>query len=387
MKNIDSLELTKIIRNIYGDSNKEFIPLHEPRFISDEKELINKCIDSTYVSTIGEFVPIFEDSIKKYTGAKHAIATSNGTSALHLALIAAGVSYGEEVLTQSFTFVATCNAIKYCNAEPVFVDISRETLGMCPKSLRNWLESNSQKKDAKLYNKITGSRIAAILPMHTFGNSCDIKILSDIAEEFGIPLIEDAAEALGSKFMKKHLGTYGDMGTLSFNGNKIITTGGGGAVVTNNDSYAKKIRHIATTARSQLNYEFVHDEIGYNYRMPNLNACLGVSQMKKIDFYVNEKRKVAKYYKECFKNSNIDFFNETPNSLSNYWLNSIIFENKILRDNALKFTNENSIMTRPPWKLMSKLPMFNNCQRANLINSEDLESRILNIPSSVPLAK
>tara|TARA_B100000768_G_C11273237_1_gene374511 strand:- start:539 stop:1702 length:1164 start_codon:yes stop_codon:yes gene_type:complete len=387
MVNIDPKQLTRIIRNIYGKSEDKFIPLHEPRFISDEKEVLIDCIDSTFVSTVGRYVAIFEDAIKSYTGAKYAIATSNGTSALHVALIACGVMPKDEVITQAFTFIATCNAIKYCHAEPVFVDISRENLGMCSNSLRSWITSNTIRQGKDLINKNTGARIAAVLPMNTFGHPCDLVELSIICKEFNIPLVEDSAEALGSSLENKHLGTFGDIGTLSFNGNKVITTGGGGAVITNNEEYAEKVRHLATTARVASDFTFEHNAIGYNYRMPNLNACLGVSQMKSLHHFIDEKRSVAEYYKDCFNDSNIEFFTEPLNSKSNYWLNTIIFENKNLRDLALEYTNNNSVMTRPPWKLMNKLEMFSKCEKSNLEVSEDLESRILNIPSSVPQDK
>ena len=386
MKNIDNPKLVSIIRDIYNSNDGTMLPLHEPRFLSDEKELLNKCIDSTFVSTVGEYVTLFEDKIKEYTGAKYAIATSNGTSALHIAMLVAGVKPLDEVITQSFTFVATCNAIKYCNAEPVFVDISKDTLGMCPKSLKSWISNNTIKKDKKLINKNTGAKISAVLPMHSFGHPSDLDELITICNENNILLIEDAAESLGSFYKDEHTGTYGDIGTLSFNGNKVITTGGGGAVITNDNKYAKKIRHLATTARINTDYSFEHDEIGYNYRMPNLNACLGVSQIKMLSNFVDEKRKIASIYEEAFKDSNISFFKEPVSSKSNYWLNTVLFEDKDLRDQALKYTNENLVMTRPPWKLMHKLSMYSECQKANLKTSEDLENRILNIPSSVPLS-
>ncbi len=386
MKNIDNPKLVSIIRDIYNSNENTMLSLHEPRFLSDEKELLNHCIDSTFVSTVGEHVTLFEEKIKEYTGAKYAIATSNGTSALHIALVVAGVKPLDEVITQSFTFVATCNAIKYCNAEPIFVDISKDTLGMCPTSLKNWIHDNTVKKDKKLINKNTGAEISAVLPMHSFGHPSHLDELVTICSENNILLIEDAAESLGSFYKGQHTGLYGDMGTLSFNGNKVITTGGGGAVLTNDDKYAKKIRHIATTARIKTDYSFEHDEIGYNYRMPNLNACLGVSQMKMLSHFVDEKRKVASNYEQAFKDSNISFFKEPVSAKSNYWLNTILFEDKDLRDQALKYTNENLVMTRPPWKLMHKLNMYSECQKANLKISEDLENRILNIPSSVPLS-
>ena len=385
MRKIKNSEIVTFIRDIYSSSDNEVIPLHEPRFISNEKDALNDCIDSTYVSTVGEYVTKFEKKIGDYTGAKHVIPTTNGTSALHVSMIAAGVRPGDEVITQAFTFVATCNAINYCNAKPVFVDISRETLGLCPKSLKKWLKNNSENKKNNLYNKKTGAKITAVVPMHTFGHSCQINEIRDICKEFNLILIEDTAEALGSFSNNKHLGVYGDIGTLSFNGNKIITTGGGGAVLTNNDNYAERIRHISTTARVKTKFTFDHDEIGYNYRMPNLNASLGIAQIEKLEYFIKKKRELAKKYHILFENTDIEFFNEPENTRSNYWLNTLIFKNEIKRNDALEYTNKNKIMTRPPWTLMTKLNMFSNCERSDIKNSEELEKKVLNIPSSVPI--
>lgn len=385
MKKINNSEIVSFIREIYNTSSNEIVSLHEPRFISDEKELLNNCIDSTYVSTVGKYVSEFEKILQDFTGAKHAISTSNGTSALHVSILAADIQPKDEIITQAFTFVATCNAIKYSLAEPVFVDISKNTLGMCPKSLLNWLHNNAEEKNGSFFNKNSGSKISAVMPMHTFGHPCEIKEISDICKEYKLALIEDTAEALGSYYENKHLGTFGDIGTLSFNGNKIITTGGGGAVITNDDKLANKIRHLSTTARLKTKYTFDHDEVGYNYRMPNLNASLGIAQMKKIKYFIDTKREVASNYKEFFDNSNIHFYDEPNNAKSNFWLNVLIFENALLRDEALEYTNKNNIITRPPWKLMTKLKMFSDCEKSEITNSEDLESRILNIPSSVPL--
>ena len=385
MKKIKNSEIVSLIKSIYSASDDEYIALHEPKFISDEKDILNNCIDSTYVSTIGEYVTKFEENIKDFTGAKHVISTSNGTSALHISMIAAGVNPKDEVITQAFTFVATCNAIKYCYADPVFVDISKNSLGMCPNSLINWLHSNTEKRKGTLFNKNTGAKVTAVLPMHTFGHSCEIKNIQEICKEFNLTLIEDAAEALGSYYDNKHLGTYGDIGTLSFNGNKIITTGGGGAVITNSDIIANKVRHLSTTARLKTKYTFDHDQIGYNYRMPNLNASLGIAQLKKLEFFIDKKRELASTYYKYFEGSEINFFNEPENAKSNYWLNALIFKSEFERNNALEYTNNNNVMTRPPWKLMTKLKMFSHCQKSDIANSEDLEGRILNIPSSVPI--
>ena len=384
MRKIKNSEIVTFIRDIYSSSDNEVIPLHEPRFISNEKDALNDCIDSTYVSTVGEYVTKFEKKIGDYTGAKHVIPTTNGTSALHVSMIAAGVRPGDEVITQAFTFVATCNAINYCNAKPVFVDISRETLGLCPKSLKKWLKNNSENKKNNLYNKKTGAKITAVVPMHTFGHSCQINEIRDICKEFNLILIEDTAEALGSFSNNKHLGVYGDIGTLSFNGNKIITTGGGGAVLTNNDNYAERIRHISTTARVKTKFTFDHDEIGYNYRMPNLNAALGCAQMESLEDFLTIKAQLANQWNSFFNERDVDFVNSIDENKSNHWLNAIILESRKERDEFLRLTNEASIMTRPIWTLMSKLPMFKNYQSDGLKNSLWLEDRVVNIPSSVP---
>ncbi|EDP73501.1 LegC family aminotransferase, partial [Hydrogenivirga sp. 128-5-R1-1] len=340
-------------------------------------------IRSTFVSSVGEYVNEFERKIAKYTGAKFAVATVNGTSALHTALLLSGVKEGDEVITQLLTFVATCNAIKYCGAEPVFVDISLKTLGMSPESLKEFLDKNAEERNGYAYNKITGRRIKACVPMHTFGHPVEIDKIIEICSEYNIDVIEDAAESLGSFYKNKHTGTFGKFGVLSFNGNKIITTGGGGMILTNDEELAKKAKHITTTAKVPHPYEYFHDEIGYNYRMPNINAALGVAQLEQLENFLKIKRKIAQEYKIFFDKKGINFFTEPENSYSNYWLNAVILDNKKQRDEFLEITNKNGIQTRPVWTLMYKLPMYKNCFKTDTPNAEYIEERVVNIPSGV----
>ena len=376
-------KILNFIKEIYGDDN--FIPLHEPRFIGNEKKYINECINSTYVSSKGKFIDQFEENISKYTESKYAIATNSGTSALHISLKLAGVEKNCEVITQPLTFVATCNAINYCNASPLFIDIDKETMGLSPNALKVFLEKNSSVKNDECINNKTGKIIKACVPMHTYGHPCKIDEIKDICKKNKIFLIEDAAESLGSKYKNKHTGTFGDLGTFSFNGNKIITSGGGGCILTNNKALAKKARHLTTTAKVPHKWEFNHDMIGYNYRLPNLNAALLVAQMENLDSFLKKKRKIASSYEEFFKDINCDFFKEPINCKSNYWLNSIIFENKEKRDGFLKFSNNNGVMSRPAWRLMNELRMFKNSRSSSLINAKFIAERLVNIPSSVKI--
>jgi perosamine synthetase len=364
---------------------KDFIPLHEPCFVGNERQYINECIDSTFVSSVGKFVDEFEEKIAKYTGAKYAIATSNGTSALHIALLLANVENGDEVITQPLTFVATCNAISYCGAQPVFIDVDRSTMGLSPAALREYLEKNTRIQKQQCVNNITGKIIKACVPMHTFGHPCRIDEIKDICDKYHICLIEDAAESLGSFYKGKHTGTFGQMGVISFNGNKIITSGGGGCIIVNDEILAKKAKHLTTTAKVSHKWEFVHDMIGYNYRMPNLNAALIVAQLEQLDEFLKKKRLLANSYKEFFQNNNIEFVTELENSKSNYWLNAIILKDKAQRDLFLDATNSKGVMTRPIWTLMNELTMFKDSQCGDLTNAEWLEQRIVNIPSSVTI--
>jgi perosamine synthetase len=374
-------EFINFTRGIYGTKKK--IPLHEPKFFGNEKKYLNQCIDTTFVSSVGKFVDKFEKKIVKYTGAKYAVATTNGTSALHISLILAGVEQNDEVITQPLNFVASCNAISYCNAKPIFVDVDRDTMGLSPSALSSFLEKNTKIKNKKCINKKTKKIIRACIPMHSYGHPCRIDEIKKILKKYHIFLIEDAAESLGSFYKSKHTGTYGKLGVISFNGNKIITAGGGGCIITNDKILAKKAKHITTTAKIPHKWNFNHDLIGYNYRMPNLNAALLIAQLENLNYFLKSKYKIARKYEFFLKKKEYNFFKEPKNSRSNYWLNSIIFANKKQRDQFLKETNFNGIMTRPIWRLMNKLPMFKECQAINLKNANFLESRVVNIPSSV----
>ena len=363
--------------------SKDFIPLHEPRFFGNEKKYINDCIDTTYVSSVGRYVNIFEEEIAKYTGAKYAVATSNGTSGLHISLMLADVCQNNEVITQSLTFIATCNAISYCGAQPIFVDVDKDTMGLSPTSLEYFLKENTSIKDNQCINNKSGKVIKACVPMHTFGHPCRIEEIKEICDKYNIFLIEDAAESVGSIYKDKHTGTFGELGVMSFNGNKIITAGGGGCVITDNKSLANKAKHLSTTAKVPHKWDFNHDMIGYNYRMPNINAALLVAQLENLDDFLKNKRKLANKYKEFFKSQEYDFFEEPPQCKSNYWLNTLILNDKKQLNKFLEETNSNNVMTRPIWRMMHELPMFQNAQCGDLTNSKWLNNRVVNIPSSV----
>jgi len=364
-------------------SSNEFIPLHEPKFIGNEKKYLNDCIDSTFVSSVGKYVDRFEKEFASYVGSKYAIATVNGTSALHISLLLANVNKDDEVITQALSFVATCNAISYCYATPVFIDVDLETMGLSPLSLKNFLEINCEIIDNRCINKTTGKIVKACVPMHTFGHPCKIDDIKTICDKWNITLVEDSAESLGSFYKDKHTGTFGKVGAFSFNGNKIITSGGGGVIVTDDEILAKRAKHLTTTAKIPHPFEYVHDEIGYNYRMPNINAALLVAQMENLTPFLSSKRELANIYSDFFKSQNIKFVKEPKDSKSNYWLQAIILKDKKQRDEFLDFTNKNGVMTRPIWKLMNELDMFKNCQKDELINSKYLEQSVVNIPSSV----
>ena len=376
-------DVINFIQDTY--KTKESIPLHEPRFFGNEKKYLNECIDSTFVSSVGKFVDEFEEKIANYTGAKYAIATSNGTSALHISLLLADVDQNSEVITQPLTFVATCNTISYCGAQPIFLDVDKDTMGLSPSALKYFLENHTTVKSQQCINNKTGKVIKACVPMHTFGNPCKIDEIKEICDKYHVFLIEDAAESVGSIYKGKHTGTFGQVGVMSFNGNKIITAGGGGCIVTNDKALAKKAKHLTTTAKVQHKWDFNHDMVGYNYRMPNLNAALLVAQLENLDNFISSKRKLANVYKTFFNSNNYVFVKEPMDSKSNYWLNSILLKNKQQRNEFLDETNSNSVMTRPIWTLMNKLPMFEHAQCGDLTNSEWLEERVVNIPSSVIL--
>lgn len=368
------------VRSLY--KTEEFIPLHAPTFNGNEKRYLSNCIDSTFVSSVGEYVSRFEDMMASYTGCKHAVAVSNGTSALHLALKVSGVNNGDEVITQALSFIATANAISYTGAKPVFVDVEQDTLGLSPDCLENWLRKNAIVKGDSCVNIHTHRRIKACVPMHTFGHPCKIEAIAKICEEYNIELIEDAAESLGSFYRKKHLGTFSRVGIISFNGNKVITTGGGGVLLFNDESLAKQAKHLSTQAKIPHKWEFSHDHIGYNYRMPNINAALGCAQLENIDQILESKREIAHQYCDFFENTIVKFVKEPIDSKSNYWLNSILFENKEQRDYFLRLSNEQGIMARPIWNLLNSLDMYNDCQTDDLVVSKCLSERLVNIPSS-----
>jgi len=373
--------LIALVREKFGP---EFVPLHRPVFEGNERQYLVDCIDSNFVSSVGERVIEFEQRIADFTGAKYAVATVNGTAALHIALELAGVERGHEVISQALTFIATCNAISYVGAKPVFVDVDRDTLGMSPKALQDWLNANAELKEGKAWNKTTGARISACVPMHTFGLPCRIAEIVEVCIRWGITVVEDAAESLGSYVGDQHTGTFGKLATLSFNGNKVITTGGGGMIITNDESIAKRAKYITTTAKVPHPYEFVHDEIGYNYRLPNLNAALGCAQMEKLPVMLQIKNDIATSYDKFCAQQGIHYMQAPSGTHPNYWLNAIVLSSLQERDEFLEYTNAQGVMTRPVWRLMSSLSMFENCQNDGLENSLWLEARVVNIPSSVP---
>ena len=371
----------QVSREIFGNG---FVPLHRPVFEGNERKYILDCIDSNFVSSVGAKVTEFEDMVAKFTGAKYAIATVNGTAALHVAIRLAKVEEGDEVITQALTFIATCNAISYCGATPVFIDVDIDTMGMSPAALETFLNLNAEMRNGQAFNRISGRRLAACIPMHTFGMPARIQEITNICADWGIALVEDAAESLGSYVGKKHTGLFGQTATLSFNGNKVITTGGGGMIITDDPDLAERAKHITTTAKLPHPYEFFHDEIGYNYRMPNLNAALGCAQMERLDEFLTIKEHLAGQWDAFFDGRSADFVKPIAGNKANYWLNAIILDSREDRDEFLRFTNDNNVMTRPIWTMMSKLPMFKDCQTDGLENSLWLENRIVNIPSSVP---
>lgn len=373
--------LIRFVREQYHTN--EFIPLHAPVFAGRELRYVTDTLDSTFVSSVGAYVDRFEQDVVNYTGSPRAVATVNGTAALHMALQLAGVQKGDLVITQCLTFVATCNAIVYAGGEPVFVDVERHTLGMSADALACWLHDNAELDvDGVCHAKNSERVIRACVPMHTFGHPANLDDLLRVCREWNLTLVEDAAESLGSFYKQKHTGTFGLLGALSFNGNKIMTTGGGGMILSG-DSLGQHAKHLTTTAKKPHPYEYVHDEIGYNYRMPNINAALGCAQFEQLEFFVQAKRVLADRYAEYFKGSDMEFVREPEMCRSNYWLNAVICENHAQRDSLLKVTNDKGVMTRPVWMLMHRLPMFAGCQRGNLNYSEWLEKRVVNLPSSV----
>ena len=375
-------EFIRFVRDYY--KTDQLIPLHAPSFSDLEKKYLLQVIESTYVSSVGPLVDELESKIAKYTGAKFAIATVNGTSALHVALKLAGVEEDDEVITQSLTFVGTANAIRYCGANPLFVDIEQSTLGMSPDALKNHLESNTTIEAKGCINKKTGRRISACVPMHTFGHPVRIDEIIKICEHYQISVVEDAAEALGSFYQERHAGTFGKLGILSFNGNKIITSGGGGMILTNDSNLALRAKHLTTTAKVAHQWDFVHDEVGFNYRMPNLNAALGVAQLERLNQFLIEKKKLANLYQAYFKKTETLFVEEPTNAQSNHWLNAIILPSQQARDQFLDQTNKAQVQTRPAWTPMHLLPMYKECGKGTLDTTEYVYKHLVSLPSSAP---
>lgn len=376
-------KVTDFIKKTFNSN--QFIPLHEPKFVGNEKTYLNDCIDSTFVSSVGAYVDRFEKEFAHYVGSKYAIATVNGTSALHISLLLADVQSEDEVLTQPLTFIATLNALNYIGAKPIFIDVDRDTMGLSPKVLSEFLDKNCELSDNKCINKKTKKQIKACVPMHTFGHPCRIDEISQICASWNIVLVEDSAESLGSYYKGQHTGTFGKLGIFSFNGNKVITSGGGGVIVTNDEALAKCAKHLTTTAKVPHKWEYTHDSIGYNYRMPNLNAALLVAQMENLNLFLSNKRELTAVYADFFKENGIKFVEEPESSTSNYWLQAVILKDLEERNMFLDYTNAHGVMTRPIWTLMNKLEMFKDSQCSDLSNALWLEARVVNIPSSVRL--
>lgn len=380
--------ILRMIRDRFGAGEGDFVPLHAPTFSGNEKKYLDECIDSTFVSSVGAFVDRFERDIAEYTGARRAVVCVSGTNALHMALMLAGVERDDEVLTQSLSFIATCNAISYIGAHPVFIDVDYDTMGLSPDALREWLEKHTVKDAGNvLRNKSTGRRVKSVVPMHTFGHPCRIEEIASICDEYCLELVEDAAESIGSFYKGKHTGTFGRIGAISFNGNKTITTGGGGMLLFNDEKLADLAKHLTTQAKVPSRWEFIHDHIGYNYRMPNINAALGCAQLEEISGFLASKRKTAEIYREFFASEpgGIKFMAEPTESVSNYWLNAIAFPTREERDRFLQYSNDHGVMTRPIWELMWHLPMFEHCERDSQTNTVLLADTIVNLPSSVKL--
>lgn len=373
--------LVHFVRDVYRTN--DFIALHEPRFWGNEKSYVADAIDSTFVSSAGQYVSRFENAVADATGAAFAVATVNGTTALHVAMMLTGVIPGDLVITQPLTFVATCNAIRHCGADPVFVDVDEQTLGLSPSALASWLELHAEMREGHARQKATGRTLRACVPMHTFGFPADIDGILEVCQRWGIAVVEDAAESLGSLRGGRHTGTAGRVGILSFNGNKIVTTGGGGAILTNDESLAKRAKHVTSTAKLAHPWAFNHDEVAFNYRMPNLNAALGCAQLESLSMYVQRKRWLAEAYAAFFESTGLRFVTEPIGTRSNYWLNSVRCADRKERDELLAYTTSHGVMTRPAWTLMTELPMFRECFRGPLPLAVALSDTIVNLPSSV----
>ena len=375
-------DVVSFVHELYGTEG--MVPLHVPTFRGNEKKYLNECIDSTFVSSVGKFVDRFEEMMVEYTGTQKAVVCVNGTNALHMAMLLVGVEREDEVITQALTFIATCNAISYIGAHPLFIDVDNDTMGLSPDAMEAWLKENAAINGESCYNKRTGRRIKACVPMHTFGHPVHLDNLVEVCNRYHIELVEDAAESLGSFYKGKHTGTFGKIGAISFNGNKTITTGGGGMLLFQDETLGNFAKHLTTQAKVPHRWEFVHDHIGYNYRMPNINAALGCAQLEEIDHILANKRETAEKYKQFFSDKeNIQFFTEPEGSKSNYWLNAVLLNDKEAQLKFLEYTNDHVVMTRPIWELMNRLPMFNDCETDGLQNTVWFADRVVNIPSSV----
>lgn len=377
-------QIVRFIRRLYNEEELE-IPLHQPVFQGNEEKYVMDALRSTFVSSIGKYVEQLEQMLCEITGCRYAIAVVNGTAALHAALLTAGVSAGDEVITQPLSFVATSNAIRYCNANPVFLDVDPDTLGLSHEAVTGFLERYGRVHNRECFNSMTGSRISACLPVHTFGHPCKIDRIIDTCERYYVKVIEDAAEAIGSTYMGKHAGTFGMAGVYSFNGNKTVTSGGGGIILTDDKEFNLRAKHITTTAKIAHSYEYVHDEVGYNYRMPNLNAALACAQLEQLQLFVEKKREIACRYADFFKTIGIPFFIESKHTNANYWLNTIFFQNHKARDAFISLANKSGVLARPAWRLLCDLPMYDTCQTDDLETAISVEHRIANIPSGIIL--
>jgi len=373
--------IIEFIKELYKGKNP--VHLHEPVFCGNEKKYVNDCIDTTYVSSIGKYVDLFEEMVADYTKSAKAVVCVNGTNALYLALRLIGVGQNDEIITQPLTFIATVNAIVYGNSIPVFIDVDKDTMGLSPEKMKEWLSENAEVKGNVCLNKKTQRRIKACVPMHTFGHPVHLEELIGVCQEYHIELIEDAAESLGSFYKGRHTGTFGKIGVLSFNGNKVVTAGGGGMMLFNDKKLAEEAKHLTTQAKIPHRWEFIHDQIGYNYRMPNINAALGCAQMEQLPNFLENKRELSQKYYEFFRNKGIDFFVEPSHCSSNYWLNAILCKNREEQKKLLTDTNDNGVMTRPVWQLMHQLPMFREYQHGDLSNAEWFAERVINLPSGV----
>lgn len=385
MTNNDFSEITQFIRRHYNAADGTAVALHSPTFAGNEKKYLEECIDTTFVSSVGAFVDRFEADMARFTGAAGAVVTVNGTSALHMALMLSGVERGDEVITQPLTFIATCNAIAYTGANPVFIDIDRATLGLSPDALEAWLEANADVDDTgHCRNKTTGARISAAVVMHTFGHPARLDRLVEVCDRWHINLVEDAAESVGSLYHGRHTGTIAPIGALSFNGNKTITTGGGGMLLLADEAMARRAKHLTTQAKVPHRWEFVHDAVGYNYRMPNINAALGCAQLEQLPDFIADKRLTADAYRRYFENiDGIEFVSEPEGTRSNYWLNAILLPDRAARDAFLEYTNSRGVQTRPVWQLMPNLKMWESATTDGIRVSRDIADRLVNIPSGV----